>query len=42
MGANQVNDPFNDEDLKKELGEKYNELGDMFNALKDQMRRVAQ
>lgn len=30
-----------DEELKNQLGEKYNELGDMVNALKDNLLRVA-
>ncbi len=31
-----------DEGLKRELGEKYSELGEMVSQLKDNLRRVAQ
>ena len=31
---------LDDEDLKEELGEKYEELGEMVNALKDNLKRV--
>ena len=32
---------MNDESLKNQLGDKYSELGDMVNALKDNLIRVA-
>ena len=32
---------LDDEELKRELGDKYNELGDMVSALKDNLKRVA-
>lgn len=32
---------LDDEELKRELGDKYDELGDMVNVLKDNLKRVA-
>lgn len=39
---NRSDNPLFDEELKNQLGEKYEELGDMVNILKDNLLRVAQ
>lgn len=40
-GMTRAGDYGDDESLKRELGDKYSELGEMVSALKDNLRRVA-